>query len=519
MIEVDVGGTIVEFPDGTAPDVMKAALSKRFGQPAEKPATFQERFDAVGPYYEANPEPRDHGRSQRQQMSAAQLAINPVTSYPETYARMNQEARDVMSAGADQVANAQGIGDVAKGVGKTALGAVGYVASPINAAYRSIVGQPVEDVTGIPREYTEFAAQLATPGLGMVSAGKAAPAVKAVEQAAPSIQELKAAAKAGYQSPEVKGLAIQSPAISNFSQTAQVALNNAGIDANIAPKTFGILANLEKVPEGAIVTGDNLNNLRKIFGNAAKSIDPAERLAASRAIEALDNFLPSLKQADVIEGDVAAAAKTLETARGNYSAAKHAETIDNKTIQAELRAAAANSGRNVANTIRQRMADILINPKQQRGFNQSELDMMEQIVRGTTGQNALRIAGNVTGGGGGIGAALTGGGGALALGPVGMGIPIAGYLMKSVGNKMTLRQAEKLSEAIRSRAPLASSAEKWEVAADGFSKGRNARSFAAVALAARNLSTNLKDAGFNISPSDLMKSLQGPMGASADNEQ
>lgn len=120
-------------------------------------------------------EPADHGLSERQKLSPLQRAINPVTSYPETYQRMNQEARDQISRGIGQLSNPSDAMDIAKGVGNTALGAVGYVGSPINAAYRSVVGQPIEDVTGIPREYTEFAAQLATPGLGL----KAPPAVVA----------------------------------------------------------------------------------------------------------------------------------------------------------------------------------------------------------------------------------------------------------------------------------------------------------------------------------------------------
>ena len=38
MIEVEVGDTIVEFPDGTPPDVMKGALQKRFSAPEPKPS-------------------------------------------------------------------------------------------------------------------------------------------------------------------------------------------------------------------------------------------------------------------------------------------------------------------------------------------------------------------------------------------------------------------------------------------------------------------------------------------------
>jgi hypothetical protein len=121
-------------------------------------------------------ESADHGLSERQKLSPVEKALSPITSYPETYQRMNKEARDHVSRGVDQVTDGHGIVDVAKGAGNVALGTLGYVASPINAAYRSVIGQPLEDTTGIPREYTEFAAQLATPGIGFT--GKApAPAI------------------------------------------------------------------------------------------------------------------------------------------------------------------------------------------------------------------------------------------------------------------------------------------------------------------------------------------------------
>jgi hypothetical protein len=131
------------------------------------------------------PEAADHGLSERQNLSPWQRAINPITSYPETYMRMNQEARNQVSHGVDQLNSPEtypwdtpatgsefdtvaprGLTNFEKGVGNIALGSLGYVGSPINAAYRSLLGQPIEDLTGIPRDYTEFAAQLATPGIG-----------------------------------------------------------------------------------------------------------------------------------------------------------------------------------------------------------------------------------------------------------------------------------------------------------------------------------------------------------------
>lgn len=119
------------------------------------------------------PEPADHGLSERQKLSPMQKAINPITSYPETYNRMNLEAQEQVAHGVDQITKPDnGAWETTKGVGNTVLGAAGYVASPVTAAYRTVVGQPLEDTVGIPREYTEFAAQLATPGIGIVGPKK-----------------------------------------------------------------------------------------------------------------------------------------------------------------------------------------------------------------------------------------------------------------------------------------------------------------------------------------------------------
>ena len=159
-------GVNVQFPDDMPKEQIRSLILQKFPDAAKSKGE----------------EPADHGLSERKKLSPVEKALSPITSYPETYQRMNQEARDMVSSGADQfargvgnakVASLDGLGDAAMGAGKVAIGGLGYIASPINAAYRSIVGQPVEDVTGIPREYTEFAAQLATPGIGLPGAVKA----------------------------------------------------------------------------------------------------------------------------------------------------------------------------------------------------------------------------------------------------------------------------------------------------------------------------------------------------------
>lgn len=122
----------------------------------------------------------DHGLAQRQQLSPLGKALSPITSYWPNVKQFENEGLEQASHGLKQLKDAQGAWDVIKGAGNAALGTADYLSAPISGAYRSIVGQPIEDVTGIPREYSEFAAQLATPGIGLASAAKSKPAIPTI---------------------------------------------------------------------------------------------------------------------------------------------------------------------------------------------------------------------------------------------------------------------------------------------------------------------------------------------------
>lgn len=475
--------------------------------PAEPGATFNERF----------PTPR------QPQLSDA------ITDIPS----------EIANAAGEAIANIKGVSNRSEkgpvegllATGKAVLGVPQLAMSPITGAVRSLIGHPMAQATqaigGViapeiaakqdPQQLYETAK--GDVDLAMSAAGARKAASVPIKTVAPTIQELKAAAKADYQSPEVVGLEVGPTTIKDYANQAKSYLNNDGFDENVAPKTFGILSKLENIPSGATVTGQNFNSLRKMLGKAAGSIEPSEKAAASAAIERLDSFIPAIPKSEVIAGDVGAAAQTLERARGNYAAAKQSEKIDQKLVQAEVRAAAANSGMNVANTIRQRMADVALNPKQARGLLPEEVAQAQAISEGTKAQNAMRMAGNILGGGGGLGTAVVGAIGGIATGGPGAALPIAGFALRAIGNKLTIRQAEKLSEAIRSRAPLASSTQKYNQAAAQLQQARTPQAIAGAVLAARNLSTNLRSAGFNISPTDLMNGLlQSPSAAGADQQ-
>ncbi len=356
--------------------------------------------------------------------------------------------------------------------------------------------------------------------------GKGLPVRQApTEAVTPSIQELKNAATAGYKSPEVTDLAIKPNTVAEFAQATKAALNKEGFDdtATVARGTFQILDKLEKAPEGAFVTGQNLHSLKKTFGNAAKEVGadglPTPNAAAARqAMKAVDEFIGGVAEKDIVSGDPAAALSAWKTADANYSAAKTAEGIDRKVIQAQNRAGATNSGQNVANTVRQRLATVMNSPEFAR-FKPDEQEMIRQIVHGTPTANAVRFVGKLLGGGGGLGAISAAAIGGYATGGPGAIAPVVGFALNALSNRMTTNQAAKLSEMIRARAPLAKSMEDFGKKAVEYQTAQTPRTISATALAARNLSNNLKDAGILMSPADIFKSLQGPVRSAAEQDQ
>ena len=224
-------GDQVQFPDDMPKDQIRSLILSKFPDAGKQAAASVD----------------DHGLAHRQAMTAAEKAVSPITEYPRNYQEMNLEAQHQVGRGVDQLKSAfsnakslyeeggpQSLWEGVKGAGNVAAGALGYVGSPISAAYRSIAGQPIEDVTGIPREQTEFALQLATPGIGMtklpeapglpVNPGKFVPASDTTIAPTPG-QEVAAAAnrlsETGAPVEVPKAVATDSMALQRIAATAK----------------------------------------------------------------------------------------------------------------------------------------------------------------------------------------------------------------------------------------------------------------------------------------------------------
>lgn len=315
------------------------------------------------------------------------------------------------------------------------------------------VGQATEGTAAEP--YARAGAALlggaAASRVGRVNASTTQRAAGTADE---RIAEVQQAAERGYQSPAIAGVEFRPGVVDALVGTATRQLDRARFNERLAPQTRGVLDDLRTPVNGPVHTIEDLQTARQqlstIAGNFA---NPTEQAAASRAIENITNYISRMPQSHLVRGNAAEATEAWNTARSNYAAAKTAQKVQDKLYAAEQQAASSHSGANAGNAARQKLRTLLTNPKQGRGLTEAEGAAIEQTVQGSHLANALRTGGNLLGGGGGLGALLTGAVGGAAAGPVGLALPVVGRALKSAGDAVTRRQANRIVDAILERAP------------------------------------------------------------------
>lgn len=303
------------------------------------------------------------------------------------------------------------------------------------------------------------------------------------EKPVPTATQLTDAADVNYGRVRSSGVEFNPDFVGRGALSIQQELEQKGwIDApKVASATHDILRRLQAPPAAepgmaTSVTIGNLDAARRSLRSIAQNKAPenaSDAAAASLAIDRLDALPKAAGPKDIMAGGIALpyAVEQLEKGRGNVAAAKRSNAITGELDtahtgileRADDRAAAANSGQNVGNSLRQRIASLLANKKQLGGWNPEEIAQAELVNKGTGPMNASRWVGNFMGGGGGLGAQVTSasaaGLGALAGGVPGAAAgatlgPVIGASAKVLEGKLTRRQVERLDELLRKRSPL-----------------------------------------------------------------
>ncbi len=304
-------------------------------------------------------------------------------------------------------------------------------------------------------------------------------AMRAEKPVVPTTEELVKAGGRDISAAKNSGLELNSEALTGYSKELQQGLFDGSMFGKTihpvdAPATFAKLKEIENAPPGSLVTAANLQSLRESLQATAQNFNPAaakDQLAASLAIKRLDGLLETVAPESVLAGSPAATQQLFEAGRGNYAAGQRSNDITgvldraNTGIleRAEVRAQAANSGRNIDNTIRSKVAAALEKPKEVSGLSDAELAALNGVVEGGAGRNTARYVANLMGGGGGIGQSGMAAIGA-GIGGTGAGIPgaivggvlpaVVGSSSKAIANVLAKKDLRNVDELLRKRSPM-----------------------------------------------------------------
>lgn len=496
MIEVELpGGAIAEFPDGTPPDVIKGALQKRFGSPQSEPATspqpegqvlkdlraelsamtqnptqalfdqrpgWQKPLIAAGDIANIMGDAATFGFGDK--AAAAGRSMFTGKNYDEELAAMRAStdasrnragsagvAADVMGSLAVPAA-AAGQGVTLAGrlgtramKGATGLGARAALLGAEGAGYGALSAAGHDQDIGQGALFGAAGGAVGSVGGDALSAGisKVRNPFKN-KTATPDLSALKNSAKQAYDAADKAGVIIKPDGVKRLATEVKADLADFGYHPDLQPRVAVVLKEIDRLGEGN-TTLKGIDVMRRVADNARKSIDPSEKALGNKIIGKIDDFVGNLKPSDVLAGDAMKGAGALKQARNLWSRVSKNERLINAVDTAERRAASTGSGGNVENAVRQNVRKLV---EKGRGFTADEKSAMEEIIKGSPGQNVLRLAGKLSPSGNGLMAAL-GIGGAMANPMIGAA-SLGGMGAKFLADQGVMRGVKSLDELIRS---------------------------------------------------------------------
>jgi len=258
----------------------------------------------------------------------------------------------------------------------------------------------------------------------------------------PQLDDIEAAAKQARARADQAGVAYTSQAVDRLNASMRQSLTDIGYHPRTMPGASAAVDEIMAL-QGQNVTMSGLDTIRKIASGGYIPGNKQNNLAVTKIVNAIDDMADNLQQGDVLMGNGVAGAQALKEARQLETRMFKANKVQDAVRRADLRAASTGSGGNLDNATRQNLRRILENP---RGLSGDERTALETIVRGTGGQNALRLAGKLSPQGSGLMAAL-GVGGAMVNPAVGA-LSLGGMGAKAVADQITQQNVKRLTDII-----------------------------------------------------------------------
>lgn len=467
-------GRVLKFPDGTDPAIIQATVKRMIGGQDVAPAGRPDSdisggvADTLDAGQQAAPEFAGSGVVEPLATAVTGAIAEPIAGIAGTLQAINPFAEEGAGARAVEATREALTFQPRTEAGQESLQAVGEVLAPVTEAIgaaESFLGDRTFEATGsaalaaaaksIPTVIGEVLGISSAKG-GVKAAQRARNAAKQgkitreITEAAPSIEQLKDTSRAIYREIDDAGITLKSGAFNDLTSRIERSVNKAGLDRDVTPKAAKALARFQEL-RGADVPLSEVDNLRTVAQNAAKSLEPAESALGSKIVEITDEFLDQAGTR-ALKGDpadVKALGKNYKAARDLWGRARRSELIEESFEKARNQASGFENG------IRVQFRSILNNKKKRRFFNKDELSSMRRVVEGGKAENFAKLVGRLGFSEGGA-TNILGGLSGVALGTAAGGavgavlVPAIGTVSRKLAQRMTARGAEFADQVIRS---------------------------------------------------------------------
>jgi hypothetical protein len=379
-------GAQVSFPDEMPPDQIRSMILQKFPNAGGEPQGFMANAadffksmpnDAAKSFYQSGAGLRGEGEFLTSPFNGGVTtpqSLDIPTGLPTPQGKAGEFGASVGSALGNPVSWMGPGGPILKGVG---------------AVLSALGGKAGED-TGIPGG--QFVGSL----LGGAAASKTVGA-KPVEAAIPTRPELRESYTAHYDAARGSGLKVAPAAVGEVAAQTEQELIREGFDPDT--KIFKTLRAVQNAPEGAFVSAQNLDTLRKYFGRAARETNegkPTESAAqATIALKRFNEFTENIPQDARLAGDAETYVRETKLGNQDYQAAQQLRDAENRT-----KAATANYEGSIAarldNQLKAQFRPILKSEAKQRGLTDEQIAAVNDLNKGSFAQRAASQVGRFT---------------------------------------------------------------------------------------------------------------------------
>lgn len=201
--------------------------------------------------------------------------------------------------------------------------------------------------------------------------------------------------QAAYRQADEAGVAVAPRAYNDFVQGIEEAVrgvDGAVLHQRLTPSSWAVYEELYNLAGQSQYSIRDLDTIRRLANAAAISMDRTDARTGRIIRDQLDEWFATLKPADILAGDAAGAAAALGEARNAWGRYRRMELIDQLEENARDAVGANYTQAGMQTALRQQFR-ALKRSRQYLTFSPEERAAIDEIVRGTPSENALRRIG------------------------------------------------------------------------------------------------------------------------------